>query len=78
MLFVAGGALEAYTVDTAIPKPVKTHPHLPAGGSTTFTVLELRDLNDRPFRADWFRMFPDEPGFDVQITDKDRKITLKY
>lgn len=76
MLFVVGGALEAYGPVEDIPKLTKDRKHFPTG-STSFTGIELHDLHGRRFEAPWFLRWPDEDGFRV-VADTSSEVTLLY
>jgi len=76
MLFVIAGALEVYDY-TTLKSP--TDPELyPTGGSTAFTNIQLRTLNDRRFRADWNGRWQHIGGLSVQVTPDLRSVTLNY
>jgi len=74
LLFLVAGALEAYSLESLLTHIPPEDPSLfPAGGSTTFTIDELSDLNGRPLRADWKTRSPaGDCRFNVEVS-QDRK-----
>jgi hypothetical protein len=81
LLFLVAGALEGYSLPTGQPlKPTCAgSPQFPASGSTAFTSIELCDLNNNDFRADWRARYPAGVcGFKVDISDDKKAVTLWY
>jgi len=77
MLFVIGAALEAYDYET-LRSPIDPDLY-PASGSTAFTNIRLRTLNDRKFRADWNpRTRMNIKGLSVEVSPDLSAITLNY
>lgn len=77
MLFIAAGALEVYSLET-LEQPMEWQAY-PATGETTFSHIELHDLNGLPYRADWNSRYPrTRDGFDVHISDDRGSVTLTY
>lgn len=71
LLFIAAGALEAYVLNEE-----KT---LPLSGCTTFTIVELTDLNNMPFRADWVKSTPfGLSECNVRVNEDRSVVTLTY
>jgi len=80
MLYLAGAALEAYSLPSGDPLPgtVDNLPLLPSSDSTEFSGIEVCDLNGDPIRTGWRATFPSDPRFDVDIGDDFTSITLVY
>lgn len=80
MLYLAGAALEAYSLPSGDPLPgtVENLPLLPSSDSTEFSDIDVRDLNGNPIRTGWRPKFPPDPRFDVDIGDDFTSITLVY
>jgi hypothetical protein len=81
MLFLVGAALEAYPQDPCCTG--LTPEQYPAGGSTTFSHIELTDLAGHGFVADWnARCALDDSGCDckntVEISRDKSTVTLNY
>lgn len=81
MLFLIGGALEAYPEDPCCAGIVPEQ--YPASGATKFHDIELTDLAGNRFVADWnARCALDDSGCDctntVEISRDKSKITLNY
>lgn len=77
MLFVVAGALEAYVLDTSLNLSGDSA-LLPQSGSTVFTDIELRDLSENCFRADWNAWTPGSCGFTVDISEDRGTVVLNY
>jgi len=80
MLYVAGAALEAYSLPSGDPlQPTDENlVFLPSSGSTEFDDVIVRDLNGNPIRTGWRPVFPDTPRFDVDVSEDFSEITLVY
>lgn len=81
MLFLVGGALEAYPTDPCCTG--LTPEQYPASGATTFYDIKLKDLAGHRFVADWnARCVLDKSGCDckntVEISRDKRTVTLNY
>lgn len=76
-LFLAAGALEAYSLDdlNSLPNPSQ----YPDSGSTQFRDIRLESLTENLFRANWrTRITPAECGFAVNVSPDRSAVTLEY
>jgi hypothetical protein len=81
LLYLIGGALEAYLLATA--QPLQPGPAdcslFPASGSTAFTDIELHDLNENSLKAAWVVRYPAGTcGFNVEVSYDLKTVTLMY
>ena len=86
MLFLVGGALEAYSLDccgepclTMIGIPPKCEQY-PQNGSTTFDGIHMKDLRGNPIYALWDnRQYEGSgPNCGFEVTSVSNQVTLKY
>ncbi len=76
LLFLAAGALEAYSLES-LGQPVWGQ--YPESGSTRFHIDELQNLNGTASFADWnSRIRTTECGFEVRVSDNRKDVTLVY
>ncbi|HEV8435498.1 MAG TPA: hypothetical protein VGR95_18965 [Thermoanaerobaculia bacterium] len=77
LLFLIGGALEAYALPTGAPlKAGQDSCRLFPGSETVFRDICLVNLNCDEFRADWGIRYPNVCGFGVNVSRDKKRITL--
>ena len=77
LLFLAAGALEAYSLDDLNSLP--EWPQYPESGSTEFRDIKLESLTENQFRANWrTRITPTDCGFAVNVSSDRSAVTLEY